>query len=125
MMKLFHNYDENGSPANKASRMAGANMLAYGLISYLAVQKKFSSTMAMGWSLVPIVAHVFVRDVLESVKTSSYKNAATVFSFIVAICAASLISGNGLPTDVAAGAVLALIGSIAGLGILFPDEMMC
>ena len=61
MMKLMHNYHDKDTQANQASRLAGAQMCAFGLISYLSVVKNFSPTKAMGWSLVPLVAHIFVR----------------------------------------------------------------
>ena len=55
MMKLMHNYNEKGTPANQASRSSGAQMCAYGLISYLSVMMNVFPTKAMGWSLVPLV----------------------------------------------------------------------
>jgi len=124
-MKLMHNYNDKDTPANHASRLAGAHMCAYGLISYLSVMKNVSPTKAMGWSLVPLVAHIFVRDILESSKSRFYQKAAATVSLIIAICAASLITDQGpAPTAVAAGTVLILIGSIDVLSILLPDKMM-
>ena len=67
-MKLLHSY-EAGTPSNKAARLAGANMYAYGLIAYLSVVNKMSATKSMGWSLVPIVAHLLVRDILAGQKS--------------------------------------------------------
>mmetsp|Transcript_10381 Transcript_10381/g.15779 ORF Transcript_10381/g.15779 Transcript_10381/m.15779 type:complete len:309 (-) Transcript_10381:59-985(-) len=122
-MKLLHSY-EAGTPSNKAARLVGANMYAYGLIAYLSVVNKMSATKSMGWSLVPIVAHLLGRDVFTGEKSFSYQRAALFFSSVLALCATSLISGQGLPTDVAAGASLVLLGSIDILSILFPDEMM-
>ena len=61
MMKLMHNYHDKDTQANQASRLAGAQMCAFGLISNLSVVKNVSPTKAMGWSLVPLVAHIFVR----------------------------------------------------------------
>ena len=49
MMKLMHNYHDKDTQANQASRLAGAQMCAFGLISYLSVVKNFSPTKAMGW----------------------------------------------------------------------------
>ena len=122
-MKLLHSY-EAGTPSNKAARLVGANMYAYGLIAYLSVVSKMSATKSMGWSLVPIVVHLLVRDILTGDKSCLYQRAVFAFSSVLALCATSLISGQGLPTDVAAGASLVLLGSIDILSILFPDEMM-
>ncbi len=124
MMKLLHSYKDAGTPSNKACRLAGANMLGYGLISYLSVISKVASRKSMGWSLVPIIVHLIVRDILEGEKSNSFQVKAFSVSSFLALCAASLISGRGLPTDVAASASLILLGSISIASILFPDEMM-
>jgi len=119
MMKLMHKYNDKGS------RLAGEQMCPYGgLISYLSVMMNVSPTKAMGWSLVPLVEHIFVRDILESSKSRFYQKAAANVSLIIAVCAASLITDQGPPTAVAAGTVLILIGSIELLSILLPDKMM-
>ncbi|KAL9191155.1 hypothetical protein ACHAXT_000861 [Thalassiosira profunda] len=123
MMLLLHGYTEKDTPSNKAVRLAGANMLAWGLLPYLTVVSKMEPTKAMGWSIVPIIAHLVVRDAMEvDAKSQSHRTRAAVVSAVLACCAASLIMGEN--ETIATWVVLVLIGSIDVLSILFPDMMM-
>ena len=123
IMLLLHGYTEKDTPSNKAGRLIGANMLAWGLLPYLTVVSKMEPTKAMGWSLVPIVAHLVLRDVTEAnAKSQSHRTRAAVVSGVLACCATSLIMGEN--ETIATWVVLVLIGSIDVLSILFPDKMM-
>ena len=128
LMKLMHNYAPGAPdmPANKAARFAGADMLSYGgLVAYLTVFQNMAATTAMGWSLVPIVGHLVLREVIqETTETDAYKTLAGSMNAVLGTCAYSLITGSCLSKDVAAVVPMAMLGVTSILCILFPDDWM-
>lgn len=124
MMKMLHNYSEKQTPANHAARFAGSHMLGYGILPFLTVVVKgIPVTRAIGWSILPIVVQT-LRDAAVSNKSDSYKKGALAVSLVIGTCALALISGTMLPSGVATWIVMALLGSIDVLSIIFPDKMM-
>ena len=133
-MKVFHNYGPDMSDGTQdgtvASRVAGVNALSYGLLTYLAViNKELLPNLhhVLGYTLLPNILHISIREIFQSNKSRNYKRIATMVSVILCVCSYSLVHDDHtslLSTDHAAYLSVGILGTISILRIFLPDTMM-
>lgn len=132
-MKVFHNYSKemsDGTDGTIASRVAGVNILSYGLLTYLAVVNKEllpNIHHVLGYTLVPNILHIIIREIFQSNKSRNYKRVATIVAVILSTCSYSLVHDDHtslLSTDDAVYLSVGILGTISTLRFLLPDTMM-
>ncbi|CAB9519902.1 expressed unknown protein [Seminavis robusta] len=128
-MKLFHEYEVEtpSSPANKLIRFAGISMVQDGILSMLAMKKGIEGSalnQALGISLVPLAALLLVQEARDTTKSSGHRQKTLLIGSILGACAVSLISGSGLPANVAAITPILLVGVFDALCLFFPETMI-